>query len=777
MAGGGMSGEPIPAGDIRFYDGYKPALDAGDYTLTATQKTDSTDTAHPLSETTTATQFFSVTAPRFAMDPAEIQSIYPPANATGPFDRKLPNVVLKERALPWERELADQFPHPPNPNAPAYPWVALLVFAEADIIPPSGNAASSAPNPTLVGTYKVSDFLKPTDPSILLPNLTAQREDEKNCQAIDISTDTFTRLTPRLEDLPYLAHVRQVNVESKAGTYADGSGWFSVVIANRFPRAVDEAGDKFIAHLVSLEGLASYLVDKPTWPDGVTTVRLASLTSWAFTSQPDGADFTALMKNLYAGQSGGGDGLRLRLPLTGATQPLGTAAGDAAAALSQGYAPLHYETRVGDQTYGWYHGPLVPHPLARLTAGTAFASAAAATIYDPGSGTFDLSYAACWATGRLMALRDRAYATAQQRVRTALRRAVNLVRERGSMGKLGNVEVGRPRVADAAPESKVVGNAFAGWLATEASASVPRPGRRAAAPSARFKNGKPLQPAVEELRALYAASDIHAMIEKHVMQAATQSGPTDTVVGWLAQLRLLEGVPFVHLVPDARMLPPESIRFFYVDPNALDALCDGAQSIGIQTSRDAAQHQLARGAVMKAAIARNQARRRTRLAQRPAGNGSGADPVAGFLLRSAAVSGWPGLEVQAFLDVQGTQEIKALRLDHLASDVLIGLYPQVPAQIAIEEPKEGLAFGAEDEWKVALRYVAGDSVGQQIPNVSVTLDESYRPNDVLRVDAWQKYLIGLSALSSNASIWGPAGFALQMVSSPEQMIFDNGGAA
>ena len=49
---------------------------------------------------------------------------------------------------------------------------------------------------------------------------------------------------------------------------------------------------------------------------------------------------------------------------------------------------------------------------------------------------------------------------------------------------------------------------------------------------------------------------------------------------WLGRLRLLKGVPFNYLVPDERMLPPESIRFFYLDINWIDSLLDGAFSIG-----------------------------------------------------------------------------------------------------------------------------------------------------------------------------------------------------
>jgi hypothetical protein len=60
----------------------------------------------------------------------------------------------------------------------------------------------------------------------------------------------------------------------------------------------------------------------------------------------------------------------------------------------------------------------------------------------------------------------------------------------------------------------------------------------------------------------------------------------DEMVGWLARLRLLEGTPFRYLVPSEEMLPNESIRFFHVDRNWLDALVDGAISVGRLGSRD-----------------------------------------------------------------------------------------------------------------------------------------------------------------------------------------------
>src|SRR5205809_3609299 len=57
----------------------------------------------------------------------------------------------------------------------------------------------------------------------------------------------------------------------------------------------------------------------------------------------------------------------------------------------------------------------------------------------------------------------------------------------------------------------------------------------------------------------------------------------------LARLRLLEGVPFSYLVPDAELTPPETIRFFYLDRNATDALVQGALSVGTVNAVDRVQ--------------------------------------------------------------------------------------------------------------------------------------------------------------------------------------------
>ena len=49
---------------------------------------------------------------------------------------------------------------------------------------------------------------------------------------------------------------------------------------------------------------------------------------------------------------------------------------------------------------------------------------------------------------------------------------------------------------------------------------------------------------------------------------------------------LLYRVPFTNLVADERMLPPDSMRFFYLDPGWLKCLLEGACSVGRSCSRD-----------------------------------------------------------------------------------------------------------------------------------------------------------------------------------------------
>jgi hypothetical protein len=177
---------------------------------------------------------------------------------------------------------------------------------------------------------------------------------------------------------------------------------------------------------------------------------------------------------------------------------------------------------------------------------------------------------------------------------------------------------------------------------------------------------------------------------------------------WLGQLQLLAGVPFEALVPHPGLLPQESVRFFHVDPNWLDLLLEGALSVGIESSRDQHYQELLKGRI-DAATARAAQRVRADLldasgAGAPAADPPAATPVAGALLRSRVVSGWPGLELNAYSALMPgpgvrpdlSNPILPLRVERLTSEVLLCLWPVVPAIVTLDEPREGVAFGFDD---------------------------------------------------------------------------------
>jgi hypothetical protein len=174
---------------------------------------------------------------------------------------------------------------------------------------------------------------------------------------------------------------------------------------------------------------------------------------------------------------------------------------------------------------------------------------------------------------------------------------------------------------------------------------------------------------------------------------------------WLVQLRLLDGVPFANLVADTALLPPESIRWFYLDRQWTDALVQGALSVGTVNSDDRTQLTAAYPAI------RTELDAEERNVRRAAGSprfGGSVDAISGFVLRSQAVSGWPAMHVRAFdVDPAGGDTVRIkedlpgrmrlLRLERLAPAVLFCLFDGIPKVVHIEEPRQGVQFGFDTD--------------------------------------------------------------------------------
>ena len=171
---------------------------------------------------------------------------------------------------------------------------------------------------------------------------------------------------------------------------------------------------------------------------------------------------------------------------------------------------------------------------------------------------------------------------------------------------------------------------------------------------------------------------------------------------FMAELRLLHQIPFSYLVADSRLLPLESIRFFYLDRNWTDALIQGVLSVGTITTTDRVQLETSYPQLRDEIDETERTVRTGSETERLSDDGG---TVTGFLLRSKAVSGWPNLHVRAYArdviaDNALTTEaedhpdrMKILRMERLAPAVMLVLIDGVPEVIHIEEPRQGIQFG------------------------------------------------------------------------------------
>jgi hypothetical protein len=698
---------------VRFYDSLRPGLEAGKYTI----KVDHAITGVTDAPSPSATQELVVQGPRFALDPGEIHALYPPAHGAGPFAETFPHVVLTTRALPWERALDVAVKSAEKPLR--VPWLALLLLDAADLpvaVTPSTNGKPTA-GPTGAKPMSVEQLLA-DDPHVAAPALVDVSDDELSlpCQALELPTALITAVAPKPDELDYLVHVRLVDVEDKSDPDAADAGWYAVVVANRTPARASTG----VAHLVSLEGHESLLAGAET----KASVRLVSLASWSFTETsaadgktPETTSFGAVASGLRQPRPDERADLALGLPYDAgkAGQSTPDPDGRVADRLAAGYVPIRYHLPTGEDTFAWYRGPFAARRSGALDKkARPFASSSAALVYDPATGIFDVSLATAWEIGRALALADRKFATELVRFRRSVHRLVDLVLAGLESQHIDTSAGNLNQIA----KSGLIEERFLSHLQAGLAKDIAKVSKAGKPPAA--AQGSAPQPQVSPVDAvkklLESGDDLDDLIDAEV------ADDLQPIADWLAELTCLHLVPFAYLVPHPALLPDESIRFFDVDAPWLGALFDGALSVGVQSSRDTWAQRVARK-IIAGAWNRNQQAR----------------PAAGLLLRSALVSGWPGLTVWA--DKGGTA-LKLLRSERLAPNVLLCLFDDIPDQVRLRAPHQGLHFEVE-------MLDAGDRTWR---------DEAGRVLDV-------------GAVAANVKASGAAELALNMISAPDQLTF------
>jgi hypothetical protein len=210
---------------------------------------------------------------------------------------------------------------------------------------------------------------------------------------------------------------------------------------------------------------------------------------------------------------------------------------------------------------------------------------------------------------------------------------------------------------------------------------------------------------------------------------------------WLARLQLLYGVPFNYLVPDEGMLPPESIRFFYVDMNWVDAMIDGAFSIGRNLAKAPTNPSLAFDraflkTVQHFAVAGAPAVRAQALGVAAAQLDLAV--VSGFLLRSSVVGDYKNLGVNVYAKGETPEENTStpekiqmrprLRLEALGpkSSTLVCLVAGDAYQVDIHEAPDHLHYGIDDPPPAARKnmfpFTVDSGTGAVTMDTAVTVD-------------------------------------------------------
>lgn len=808
-------------GTVKFIQHNLPGLEAGEYQFTVSQRV-SQEQQHYANQ-----YHFAVQAPRFTLDSNDIQAVFPPDQTQGEYTDTLAHVVFTKQTLPWMRRpsLAEpvvSFPDQEHDHdVPT--WMAVLIFDEDDELAFKQQGFSASPSAgklrdlffkrpqTQVAQgysyfYAAADLDSSSDAARLEKYLDYGQHADDACNYIDVPLGLFWSVAPSLDDLKMMAHVRNVEIIRKAtqnGVPASrndlskvpGTSNFAIVTGNRLP----QTGKRCIAHLVSLEAMEPFLPIDPATSDNGGEVsrprsvqvpnepafaiddkgfmRLVSLTSWSFTSTGTGKRFEQLLlelkpKNPLAGQatpSTVAANFALGLPVAAVEEGDTDETRRAKNALQMGYTALGHHTRDAGNTVSWYRGPLTPYQIKTSTVPPTWTSADAATQYDPDTGLFDISYAAAWQMGQLLALQNKHFSVLLYNWRrNNLRDVVAQMEAIVLQQSLDEIQQQLQSDALIYPLLKPFLPTPDALLAT---------GNLAVARAGRVRHQREV---LSDATQLLAIGD------------ARFSVPLE-IYTWLAKLKLLDGVPFNYLVPDERMLPPESIRFFYLDENWIQSLLDGALSIGRAVTGNAADPSIAHDVAIKARVNLHTTRHASISRSIALGLKDQAqekidmDVVSGFILRSDVVQGWPGLEVNAYTPDGKAMDI--VRFERLAPGVLLCLFDldgQTLGSVDIHEPAEGLHFGvaATEPKAINLRYnftnaTQTNTAGEQVPGVfqSVPFRDAnvqrllrlYRLSKNLHDPKYGDYIQGIY---SGFDHLPSSEFALQMVKGVGLVSFD-----
>lgn len=746
---------------VTFIQDRQPKLKAGEFTVEITQQTGGQvddrsvggkDGYFEISKS------FYVGGERFKLSPEILHTMSPAPAYAGDVSNRLPNIVITDPHYPWLRLAGSS-------GDKKTPWIGLLLFYGNEAVPEIKNIN--------LGDLKESS----TDRLFCSVNeLEHGQDDTDTCQIIDVDVTTFNAIAPSSDDLPYLAHVRKVDVINKACKREyehhpkkgitlktqEPQQEFSVVVCNRLPKA-DTACHLF---LVSFEDMGDKLPDDngaSNFEPGVETVRLVVLKNWEFyCTQIENKIADSL--NNWNRKSRAMIGKPYSSPITLNFDRVGTEQPEPNImdAFLNGYVPLNHEMRNGGNTVSWLRSPFIPVEVDKVLEAP-FKGADELMRYNPDTGMFDATYASAWQLGKLLALQNKGFAEQLYHWKEKQKAEQIAVVEQSALKEaLGLPDTEEDAISKQVLKTKCL-PMMEGLFKNEKS---------------RFLKNENLQTKRKE-----AIEETLNGVEQSDLDAVKSTSETDdkSIIRWLADLGLFYGVPYRYLVPNSDLLMDESIKIFYVDPNYIEALVDGAFSIGRSLHFDEAMD---KATFSKLSGKINHTKRNLRRRMFGMNETHYKDaPMTGFLLNSRIVDDFPGLEVIG--KNEAGEELPILRMERLSDGILLCIFHGLLTSIVFQQPAEGLKYGLDGtpgNYKQTLRNQNPTNeeykLGQIDPSATVEVNTFRGDNRVLQVaklapSIYYALINYENELAEYMDELTSADFALQMSEGAEQITLDH----
>jgi hypothetical protein len=549
---------------------------------------------------------FSVASDRFHINPADIHSVFPPNLSIADHNNVLPHIVLKRPTIPWERY-----------SIKSEPWLILLLLTDKE----NKSCERSIIN---LGELKKS-------PGFLDLQLEKGQKDDDKVNVLNIKKALLVQIMPAAEGLKYLCHVRKFKENDNKEQ--------AVIISNR----VTKSGENYNAYLVSIEEFNfQQLKGKDCKVEDY--VRLVLLKSWTFICSKR----YKVTKQHLANLNGNINESLLGKLRTLIGQEFFTEKSFRNELEKQ---EICLEDKdIGIFAFGEFED-IIKHldhdPSFLRLPKTPTCSDAVEKYLKRGfvplphflnSGNKTVS----WYHGPLITYNE------ERELETVFT----------SIGESGIEHAEQLLIYYSKDKMFDVGYSSAwelGRLLTLQNSRL----------SVELYQFKKLH---EQSIKAHEQSLLHMHLPGCSAYKKNDQIP-EMIQKWFNDLRILKYVPFNYLVPDEKMLPQESIRFFYVDHMWIDSLISGAYSIGRISSLDTAN----------ALVGEEQ-----------------KHSITGIFIRSEVVSGWPDLLVDA---QDCSKALACLRKEKLSDSVLICLFAGTIETVSIHLAPEALHSELNDEVK------------------------------------------------------------------------------